>query len=200
MVVRGLDGIRRHLAGQRQLNVELPQNNRRQLVYERPPFTVLDWFAEALGLTGLIGGIGYLLVNYALLPNSIPMHFSSGGNPDRYGPKSELFIILGIVIVIWLTHELTARFLGPLEAWSVRVQPGKKTLNNPQFAATRSFLLWLNAELTWLFAFIFYETVRVGLGRGSVLNEPVLFAFLGIMGVTIVVYTIILIAYRPRRN
>ena len=165
----------------------------------RPPYSVLDWFAEGLGLAGLLAGVGYLLARYTVLPERIPLHFSSGGNPDRLGGKGELFAVLAIVLFILATNALTARFLHQLDAWSVRIQPGRQPLNNGQFTATRTFLLWLNAELSWMFAFIFYETIQVGLGNQALLDEPVILGFLIVMGATLVVYVVALVQAGLRR-
>jgi len=53
-------------------------------------FKFLVWF---IGLIPVI----YLGITWSSLPEKVAMHFNLEGQPDRYGNKSELFIVIGVL-------------------------------------------------------------------------------------------------------
>lgn len=64
--------------------------------------TILHWtiWGDWLGLTllgvgslALLGLIGLLCLQFPSLPLLIPLHFNAAGNPDRLGPRAEVFVI-----------------------------------------------------------------------------------------------------------
>ena len=44
----------------------------------------------------------YLALTWGSMPDQVALHFGADGQPDRYGPKSELFIALGIISAVGL--------------------------------------------------------------------------------------------------
>ena len=67
---------------------------------KRPGF--LDWSIWqdllglgllALGLVALLALVGLLCFKFPALPRLVPLHFDAAGNPDRLGPRAQVFII-----------------------------------------------------------------------------------------------------------
>ena len=58
---------------------------------------------------------GYLLAIYPSLPEIIPVHFDINWNPNRWGHKSELFIIAGIAAIFHLIDTILALKFGVME-------------------------------------------------------------------------------------
>jgi hypothetical protein len=67
---------------------------------KRPGF--LDWSIWqdllglgllALGLVALLALVGLLCFKFPALPRLVPLHFDAAGNPDRLGPRTQVFII-----------------------------------------------------------------------------------------------------------
>lgn len=69
------------------------------------PLFLDPWTWGLLGLAGLIcfALFGYLALQYAALPQSIPIHFDSLGRADRIANKSEVFIfpLAGALVLIF---------------------------------------------------------------------------------------------------
>ncbi len=59
--------------------------------------------------------LGYLLWIYPTLPEIIPMHFDLYMNPNRWGHKSELFIIAGIAAIFPVLNAILAFKFGKYE-------------------------------------------------------------------------------------
>lgn len=56
--------------------------------------------------------LGYLLWIYPSLPESIPVHFDFNWNPNRWGHKSELFIIAGVAAIFPAINTIVALKFG----------------------------------------------------------------------------------------
>jgi hypothetical protein len=56
--------------------------------------------------------LGYLVLIYPLLPEYIPLHFDFNLNPNRWGHKSELFIIAGIAAIFPIINTILALKFG----------------------------------------------------------------------------------------
>lgn len=77
-------------------------------MWERPkikiPKTKGEWIWDAIGFTFYSGSAFFLLVNYTLLPEEVPVHYNAFGEVDRWGPKAELVVLpaVGAFIIIFL--------------------------------------------------------------------------------------------------
>jgi hypothetical protein len=76
---------------------------------QRPP--VWTWplwrdraalFLMAAGLLGVLVMFGALTFRYPSLSSDLPMHFDVAGLPDRIAPKSELFTLPVIGLLVWV--------------------------------------------------------------------------------------------------
>ena len=61
----------------------------------------IDKGMEGICLALLIGIVGYLILNWASIPQKVPLHYDWAGNIDRWGSKMELLIL---PIVSWLLY------------------------------------------------------------------------------------------------
>ncbi len=75
---------------------------------------VLEWpiWRDDLGLSLLGGGlltllvlVGFLSYRFPALPLLVPLHFNAAGVPDRFGPRSTLFIIPLIGLLAFLLNS-----------------------------------------------------------------------------------------------
>lgn len=68
-----------------------------------------DRVAQVLVGAGLLLGLVFaasLVWRYPLLPAQLPLHFDAAGLPDRIGPRSAVFLLPGITLLIWFTNAV----------------------------------------------------------------------------------------------
>jgi uncharacterized membrane protein len=60
----------------------------------------------ALGLLLNLALLAYIGWRYRALPQSLPLHFDTLGQPDRFGVRSELFKLPTIGLLLWALNSL----------------------------------------------------------------------------------------------
>ena len=150
----------------------------------------LDRGLELLALFALVCcGIAVLL-RWFVLPDSIPMHFGVDGSPDRFGSKHELWALLGVFALTYLSMALPARGFG-----LTRRAEGQEwvAIYWPQMRLLRGLILWFNVETMLLFLALIHGSLAVALGRADALNLVPTFSMCGVMAVTFVIWMIVAI-------
>jgi hypothetical protein len=84
----------------------------------RPPIWTWELWRDraallliGLGLLGLLVMFGALCFRYPELSADLPLHFDVTGIPDRISPKSELFMLPAIGLVVWLINTAAGIWL-----------------------------------------------------------------------------------------
>lgn len=115
-------------------------------------FSKLHVMLEILGIVVMIGMIVFVGIRYADLPELIPGHYNSLGEIDRWGSKSEIFIIPIVAILIYVGISTISFFPG---AWNI---PIKLTAQNQDqvFRCIRSMILFTKLEMLGIFSCIIY--------------------------------------------
>lgn len=104
-----------------------------------------------IGLTAI-----YLLVNYAKLPESIPMHFNFIGEVDSWGPKESILILLGVSILIYVLNTGTQRIP---HKFNYIVQITEDNAEK-QYQMSVRMMSILNLETMILFAYIHWVIIE----------------------------------------
>lgn len=68
-------------------------------------------FLIGAGLLGVLAMFGVLCFRYPNLSSDLPLHFDVNGIPDRIAPKSGLFALPVIGLVVWLFNTVTGIWL-----------------------------------------------------------------------------------------
>ncbi len=76
---------------------------------EKIKWTNMDIIIEIIGQLLLFSLWLFVLSNYADIPEKIPVHYS-GLKADAYGHKSSIFIILGLVTLLYIGISILERF------------------------------------------------------------------------------------------
>ena len=74
--------------------------------------TRVVYFQVAAVIGAFLVFLGYLIIIYPSLPEIIPVHFDLNWNPNRWGHKSELFIIASIASIFPIINTMLALKFG----------------------------------------------------------------------------------------
>lgn len=142
-----------------------------------------DHVVEFLGLSFMIILIAIPIFYYNQLPERIPTHFNTAGEPDGYGGKTSLFLLPAIGFLMYILLTVLAAFP------HIYNFPVKITTENAevQYRLATRLLRVLKTVILILFSFISWMTVRAA--AGSVLGLGKMFLpvfFILIFGVVII--------------
>ena len=142
------------------------------------PRSGLDWLFEGLSATALLGAGWDLATHWSALPARIPTHFGASGNPNGWGGKDSLLLLLGTTagMFILLTIAESYQRLINIPIKVDRESPAVRQL-------LRSMVIAMKAVITVAFAWIVNLTIRTALGQADGLGVAFLPLFLaGILG------------------
>ena len=128
----------------------------------------------ALGAALLLAATVFVLVRWPAVTDRIPAHFDAAGQPDGFGAKSGLAVLLGFGWVMYVLVTVLSFFPS---TWNM---PGKNRPNG--LRATADMLAVMRPLVALLFAWL---TVCAALGRG--LGVWFLPVFLGALLIDLVV-------------
>lgn len=115
-----------------------------------------DKTLEFLTIAALLFSIFYTAVNYAGLPETIPTHFDSNGNPDSYGNKIMIWLAPAISIVICLGLIILNKYPHYFN-YLVKITPENA---QRQYLLAQSMLRKLNLLIALMFLFVTYSTIK----------------------------------------
>jgi len=137
---------------------------------QRPVFSLGR--SPALVAVDLAGAIAILLAVllivqfWAVLPDRIPTHFGFSGQPDAWGDKVTIWILPAVAAIMFVVLTAVSRYPHTFN-YPVRITEE----NAPQqYLLARSLLVWLKAEVCWLFAFLVRQQIIVALGNAEMLR------------------------------
>jgi hypothetical protein len=117
--------------------------------------------AAAVAAHGLVLGM-----YWGRLPDRVPTHFNAAGNPDAYGSRSMLLVLLlaslGIFALLTVASALP-RFLN----YPARVTEENRARMEP---LALDMLAWLKLAVVCLIGYIAWGTIQVAMGRMSGLS------------------------------
>jgi uncharacterized membrane protein len=108
--------------------------------------TKITW-TDILALIVWLLPLIYLAYVYPSLADTIPLHFNTDGNPDKFGPKTKFATVVLVVSGIGLVGSLITRFLPSID-------PKKKAhYSQAAFVRISHAVLFLIAALTFLIVY-----------------------------------------------
>ncbi|GAA0335958.1 DUF1648 domain-containing protein [Oceanobacillus oncorhynchi subsp. oncorhynchi] len=72
--------------------------------------TAIEKLLNVLGILSFFGIIMYIIFTWSSIPNQIPGHYNFAGEVTRWGGREELFILLGIGLLLWVVMTVMERF------------------------------------------------------------------------------------------
>jgi len=112
--------------------------------------TALDKSIEIVAFILLLSCYVSLGINYSFLPDIVPIHFDSTGNPNGYSNKFSLWILPGIALLVNIFFTVLGRYP------HVFNYPERITEENALFHYTLGtrLLRWLKVSINLVFLFI----------------------------------------------
>ncbi|RFU63928.1 DUF1648 domain-containing protein [Peribacillus glennii] len=133
--------------------------------------TRLESVLNMVSLLVFCGMLMYLFLKWASLPNLIPIHFDSAGNPDGWGNKGVIWLLPLLGAVLWISLTI-------LETFPHLYNYMRLTKENVkvQYKNSRLLVNVLKNEILLIVAYLIWDSVQLASG-----NE----AGLGVWDVTV---------------
>jgi len=136
--------------------------------------------------------VGYLMYHWSQLTGPVPIHFDAAGQPDSYGDKSSIYILvlIGIaatVLVAWLSHK---------PQWAnlpYKLAAEHKPLAYQELTTT---LLIVNILITALLCFMTISIINITLGFWSATPMVIVYVLLAMIVCLLLVKTFTLRKYK----
>lgn len=115
---------------------------------------------ELIAVAGLVFSAAIVADFYSRLPERIATHFNESGMANGFGAKSILWVLVGIVVLLYGTLSV------------INFVPGVVNLKRPLaperekvvLAEAMAMVGWIKAEVCWIFAYLCLAMVRNGMG------------------------------------
>jgi len=120
---------------------------------------------ETLGIVAVVLMLGMVAVHYGSLPEVIPTHFNAHGAADGWSGRPVLLILAAIGLVMYTM--LTAAERMPEHMVSLPIKLARKPSAMPYAV---EMVGWLKTEMAFVFLYICWGIIRVGLGKQEGLN------------------------------
>lgn len=150
-------------------------------------FSSFHWTLEIISILVILSVSAYIVINWSIIPKTIPVHFNLKGEPDNYGGKWTLILLPSLFLVIYSSMSLIGRYP------HIYNYPFKLTVNNykEQFRLASLLIFYLKIEITLLLSYLTFKTVRVALGFEDKLDawSPVVF-------ILVILFSVIFYFYR----
>lgn len=83
---------------------------KREVPFMKVKNNMFDKLIEIICLIFAIGVPIYIIINWANIPDPLPMHYDFAGNVDRWGDKAELIILPIVTLIMYGFMTLIERF------------------------------------------------------------------------------------------
>ena len=143
----------------------------------RIPLTVTDKILEGIGALLLLCFWLLILFNYATLPDSIPIHFKSGWEPDGYGSKTTIIALPIVATLLYLVLTFVAAFPHKLN-YAVTITEANA---QKQYSIFTRFFRVFKIALVVIFLIIEYMTLQMVTDLPDVLGKSSMFLVFAVL-------------------
>lgn len=124
-------------------------------------FTKTDKIVESACLLMLIAIWGLVIINYANLPEYIPMHYNMAGKVDRFGGRTTIFALPILTTILYIGLTLLHLFPQQLKYTSRMTIEIKRLL----FITAMRMMRYLKLIVVLIFGFNLYATIQYTQGK-----------------------------------
>jgi uncharacterized membrane protein len=138
------------------------------------PRSALDWVFEAVSAGALLVATGDVAMHWSILPERIPVHFGIAGDPNGWGGKSMLLLLLATTLAIAILLTVAESYQRLINV------PLKVDRDSPEVRRLlRSMVIAMKAVITVSFVWIVDLTMRTAVGEANGLGRAFAPLFLG---------------------
>lgn len=150
-----------------------------------PRRSTLDWTFEFISALALIAATADVAYHWKVLPDQIPTHFGASGDPNGWGSKNMIWLLLGVTLVMAITLTLAEKNQRLINI------PISVDRDSPEVRRLlRRMVIALKAVITVTFVWIVDLTMRTAMGEASGLGRAFLPVFLGATFTPVIYYLV----------
>lgn len=157
---------------------------------KRPKLKIsLSWKEKILILISTLCVIAmwvYLYISWSNLPSIIPIHFGITGAPDRFGNKSNVFLL---PIIASIMHILLVVLSKMPHCFNYPVSVTEKN-GEALYKIGKELILLLDMELSLMFLILLREDIQLAIGNTGGLGIGIMLISMAIILGTVVYETI----------
>jgi len=148
--------------------------------------TRTDKVFEILGWILMLVIWALTLSNYATLPETIPIHYNSAGEADRFGAKTNILALPLIATVIFIGLTILNKFP------HIFNYPTNITAENAlrQYTRATRLIMYLKNSIVLIFGLIILQTIRNTSGQTDGLGVWFLPLTLGLIFIPLIYYVV----------
>ncbi|MCA0993723.1 DUF1648 domain-containing protein [Pseudalkalibacillus hwajinpoensis] len=140
----------------------------------------------------LLLSIVYLSLEWAGIPNRVPIHFNATGEADNWGSKMAIILFPLLGMLIWGVFTVLERYPHRYN-YVVKITEGNAAL---QYRSAVILMRFLKNTIALLFAYLTVECVQIAKGIGEGLTWWVMPLFLTMIFSAIILYIVHSIRWR----
>ena len=147
---------------------------------------------EFVSLAGIVFAVYFLVINWDILPRTVPSHFGLNGRPDAYGDRSSLLLLPGAAVLIYILLTVADRYPYTFSyVWKITPENAYR-----QYQLAGTMLAALKSDVIWIFNYILVVDIKVSLGTSKGLSPIFMPILLGVVFAPICIY--LFFSYRER--
>ena len=131
------------------------------------PLSHVEWLVEAAAVGILLFWIVYLPSHWSDLPDEVPMRFGLDGQPGSLGPRTDLWFLPGMGIILYGALTLVSR-LKQFHNLPVEVTPENAA---ELYTFSRRFINVVKLEVICLFGYIEWKILQTARGNADGLGS-----------------------------
>jgi uncharacterized membrane protein len=141
---------------------------------------------ELAGAIAILVSILLIVQFWGALPDRIPIHFALGGLADAWGDKVAIWMLPALATIIFAVLTAVSRYP---HTFNYRVRITQENARQ-QYLLARGLLVWLKAEICWLFAFVVRQQILVDLGNAQRFSVELVLGITFLIFATVGVYLV----------
>ncbi|ANX14018.1 hypothetical protein ABE41_018555 [Fictibacillus arsenicus] len=137
------------------------------------PRTFLENILDIVSIILFIAGAANLIMQWSSIPGTVPIHFNGAGEPDGWGSKVNLWILLVIGSIMWVLLTVLEKFPHVYNYLFITKENAER-----QYKNSRLMLNVIKNEILFFFVYMSWVSTEVAKGENDGLGLWILPIFI----------------------